>query len=46
MDEMLARLRGALLPLDAPPGPHGWNHDDMAELIGKGPRRATGLMER
>jgi len=44
MDEMLARLRGALLPLDAPPGPRGWNHTDMAELIGKGPRRPAAVL--
>lgn len=44
MDDLLARLRGALLPLDAPPGPRGWNHHDMAELIGDGPRRAAAVL--
>ncbi|WP_345779998.1 CoA pyrophosphatase [Luteibacter aegosomatis] len=44
MDEMLARLHGALLPLEAPPGPRGWNHDDMAELIGDGPRRRAAVL--
>ncbi|APG04593.1 coenzyme A pyrophosphatase [Luteibacter rhizovicinus DSM 16549] len=44
MDDLLARLRGALLPLDAPPGPRGWNHDDMAELIGATPRRAAAVL--
>jgi len=44
MDDMLARLRGALLPLDAPPGPRGWNHGDMAELIGAGPRRPAAVL--
>jgi 8-oxo-dGTP pyrophosphatase MutT (NUDIX family) len=44
MDDMLARLRGALLPLEAPPGPRGWNHDDMAELIGAGPRRPAAVL--
>ncbi|MDR6934755.1 8-oxo-dGTP pyrophosphatase MutT, NUDIX family [Luteibacter sp. 329MFSha] len=43
-DDMLARLRGALLPLEAPPGPRGWNHDDMAELIGEGPRRRAAVL--
>lgn len=44
MDEMLARLHGALLPLEAPPGPRGWNHDDMAELIGNAPRRPAAVL--
>jgi 8-oxo-dGTP pyrophosphatase MutT (NUDIX family) len=44
MDDMLARLRGALLPLEAPPGPRGWNHVDMAELIGAGPRRPAAVL--
>jgi hypothetical protein len=44
MDDLLARLRGALLPLEAPPGPRGWNHADMAELIGAGPRRAAAVL--
>jgi len=44
MDDMLARLRGALLPLKAPPGPRGWNHDDMAELIGHAPRRPAAVL--
>jgi len=44
IDDTLARLRGALLPLDAPPGPRGWNHDDMAQLIGEAPRRAAAVL--
>jgi len=44
MDDLLARLRGALLPLEAPPGPRGWNHDDMAELIGAAPRRPAAVL--
>ena len=44
MDDMLSRLRGALLPLEAPPGPRGWNHDDMAELIGVAPRRPAAVL--
>jgi 8-oxo-dGTP pyrophosphatase MutT (NUDIX family) len=44
MDDLLARLRGALLPLDEPPGPRGWNHDDMAELIGTTPRRPAAVL--
>lgn len=44
MDDMLARLQGALLPLEAPPGARGWNHDDMAELIGDAPRRPAAVL--
>ena len=44
MDDLLARLRAALLPLEAPPGPRGWNHDDMAELIGATPRRPAAVL--
>ncbi len=44
MDELLARLHGALLPLEAPPGPRGWNHADMAQLIGDGPRRRAAVL--
>jgi 8-oxo-dGTP pyrophosphatase MutT (NUDIX family) len=44
MDDMLARLHAALLPLEAPPGPRGWNHEDMAELIGAGPRRPAAVL--
>jgi 8-oxo-dGTP pyrophosphatase MutT (NUDIX family) len=44
MDDLLARLRGALLPLEAPPGPRGWNHEDMAELIGNTPRRPAAVL--
>lgn len=44
MDDLLARLRGALLPLEAPPGPRGWNHADMAELIGDTPRRPAAVL--
>jgi 8-oxo-dGTP pyrophosphatase MutT (NUDIX family) len=44
MDDLLARLRGALLPLETPPGPRGWNHDDMAELIGNTPRRPAAVL--
>lgn len=44
MDDLLERLRGALLPLEAPPGPRGWNHEDMAELIGDAPRRPAAVL--
>jgi 8-oxo-dGTP pyrophosphatase MutT (NUDIX family) len=44
MDDLLAKLRGALLPLEAPPGPRGWNHADMAELIGAAPRRPAAVL--
>jgi len=44
MDDLLATLRGALLPLEAPPGPRGWNHVDMAELIGATPRRPAAVL--
>lgn len=44
MDDLLARLKGALLPLEAPPGPRGWNHDDMRRLIGDAPRRRAAVL--
>ncbi|WP_414674536.1 CoA pyrophosphatase [Luteibacter sp.] len=44
MDALLARLRAAVLPLEAPPGPRGWNHADMAELIGAAPRRPAAVL--
>ncbi len=34
----------ALLPLDAPPGPPGWNHEVLVELIGDGPRRSAAVL--
>lgn len=44
MDDLIARLRGALLPLEASPGPRGWNHDDMAALLGDTPRRPAAVL--
>lgn len=32
-DGVLARVRAALLPLDAAPGRRGWNHDELADLL-------------
>ncbi len=34
----------ALHPLDAPPGPPGWNHDHLVELIGDAPRRDAAVL--
>ncbi|MBB3227403.1 8-oxo-dGTP pyrophosphatase MutT (NUDIX family) [Luteibacter sp. Sphag1AF] len=39
-----AALRGALLPLEAPPGPRGWNHDDIAPFLGNTPRRPAAVL--
>lgn len=32
-DEVLARVRAALLPLDAMPEARGWNHEELADLL-------------
>ncbi|TCV91415.1 8-oxo-dGTP pyrophosphatase MutT (NUDIX family) [Luteibacter rhizovicinus] len=44
MDAVETALRGALLPLDAPPGARGWNHDDIATFLGNTPRRAAAVL--
>ena len=37
MSALPAGLLRALHPLDAPPRPPGWNHADLADLLGPGP---------
>ena len=44
MSELLDDVARALLPLDAPPAPPGWNHDDLVALIGDGPRRDAAVL--
>lgn len=44
MDELLADLSHAVLPLSAPPEGQGWNHADMVELIGNQPRRPAAVL--
>lgn len=40
----IAAITGALHPLDAPPAPPGWNHRQLVELIGDGPRREAAVL--
>lgn len=44
MGEVLTNLYSALLPLSAPPTGQGWNHSDMAELLGNVPRRPAAVL--
>jgi 8-oxo-dGTP pyrophosphatase MutT (NUDIX family) len=44
MGEVLNRLHAALLPLSAPPSGQGWNHSEMAELLGSAPRRPAAVL--
>jgi 8-oxo-dGTP pyrophosphatase MutT (NUDIX family) len=44
MGEVLTHLHSALLPLSAPPTGQGWNHRDMAELLGNVPRRPAAVL--
>ncbi|QNK02291.1 CoA pyrophosphatase [Dyella telluris] len=44
MDELLADLSHAVLPLSSPPEGQGWNHSDMVELIGNKPRRPAAVL--
>lgn len=44
MDELLADLSHAVLPLSSPPEGQGWNHADMVELIGNQPRRPAAVL--
>lgn len=37
MDAVLPRLQAALRPLSEPPSAPGWNHAEMAELLGTAP---------
>jgi 8-oxo-dGTP pyrophosphatase MutT (NUDIX family) len=42
--DLLASLLPAIRPLDSPPQGPGWNHAEMAELIGDAPRRAAAVL--
>jgi 8-oxo-dGTP pyrophosphatase MutT (NUDIX family) len=44
MGELLTDLHSALLPLSSPPSGKGWNHDDMAQLLGNVPRRPAAVL--
>lgn len=44
MGEGLTDLCTALLPLSSPPTGKGWNHVDMAELLGDKPRRPAAVL--
>ena len=44
MGEVLTRLHSALLPLSAPPTGKGWNHSEMAELLGSASRRPAAVL--
>ncbi len=44
MGELLTDLSHAVLPLSSPPTGQGWNHADMAQLIGDKPRRPAAVL--
>src|ERR1700754_421760 len=44
MDGDRDSLMRALLPLDAPPAGPGWNHAEMADLLGETPRAPAAVM--
>jgi len=44
MTELLAALDSALLPLSSPPSGNGWNHLEMADLLGNTPRRPAAVL--
>lgn len=44
MTGLLDEIARALRPLDAPPGPPGWNHDSLVDLIGDAPRRDAAVL--
>ncbi len=44
MGEWLTHLSSALLPLSMPPTGKGWNHAEMAELLGDKPRRPAAVL--
>lgn len=41
---MNAPLLRALYPLDAPPSPPGWNHAELADLLGAAPRMPAAVL--
>lgn len=44
MTSIWPSLEPVLVPLEAPPQPPGWNHRDMAELLGDSPRRDAAVL--
>lgn len=44
MSAMSLRLRHAVRALDDPPCAPGWNHAELCDLIGPGPRRAAAVL--
>jgi len=40
----LQRIASVLRPLDAPPGPPGWNHADLVDVLGAGPRAPAAVL--
>lgn len=44
MSALPAELLRALHPLAAPPQPPGWNHDELGDLLGPGPRAAAAVL--
>ncbi|KRE89622.1 NUDIX hydrolase [Frateuria sp. Soil773] len=44
MDAVLPTLRSALRPLSDPPSAPGWNHAEMADLLGDAPRRQAAVL--
>lgn len=44
MSDPLQPVAAAVLPLDEPPQGPGWNHREMAELIGDAPRRPAAVL--
>lgn len=44
MTGLLDEVARALYPLAAPPGPPGWNHDRLVELVGNAPRRDAAVL--
>lgn len=44
MTGLIGEVARALHPLAMPPGPPGWNHADLVELIGDAPRRDAAVL--
>lgn len=44
MTDWIDAVARALHPLDMPPGPPGWNHDDVSGLIGDRPRMDAAVL--
>jgi 8-oxo-dGTP pyrophosphatase MutT (NUDIX family) len=44
MEPTWPELEGALLPLSQPPTGPGWNHAEMADLLGEGERRPAAVL--